>query len=141
MVELLESKNLLLRKAAVLSLSECQPKPLVIDALVRMLRDENQEIRASAAASLGKFGPASSNAVPALIISLGDTNRFGRFGSEQVRTSAAAALGEMGLVAYAAIPNLTAALSDADEWSRETIARAIKQIDPNSAKGQVRANK
>ena len=68
-----------------------------VPALMPLLRDEHDEVRAAAAGALG--GIADPIAVPALIAALDDKN-------DDVRTGAAIALGEIGAPAEAAVPVL-----------------------------------
>jgi|SRR5579859_2674301 len=47
----------------------------IVPALVEALRDENPYVRRDAAVMLGKFGPAAKEAIPALNVTVKDTER------------------------------------------------------------------
>jgi HEAT repeat protein len=56
-----------------------------VPALIAVLKDEDSELRASAATALGGIGPAAKEAVPALSVALKDKDK-------RVREIAASAL-------------------------------------------------
>ena len=78
--------------------------------------------RSVAADALGKFGPAASNAVPALIGCLRVP------GCQPLRFSAAVTLGGIGAAAKAAVPALTETLKDQDFNVRMEAAMALAKI-------------
>ncbi len=80
------------------------------------------ERRSAAADTLGKFGAAASNAVPALIGCLQVP------GYQPLRFSAAVTLGRIGAPARAAIPALMQALKDQDFNVRMEAAMALAKI-------------
>ena len=57
--------------------------PEAVPTLIQLLKDEDDDVRPSAALALGKIGPDANAAVPALIQALkgveGIINRYGRF--------------------------------------------------------------
>ncbi len=80
------------------------------------------ERRSVAADTLGKFGPAASNAVPSLIGCLQVPE------CQPLRLGAAVTLGNIGAPARAAIPALTLALKDQDFNVRMEAAMALARI-------------
>jgi HEAT repeat protein len=116
--------------------------------------DDGDQIRASVA--LGQIGPEATEAAPALISALKNSNanvsvaaaaalrRIGQGGKETVpvliaalndrdgfiRQCAAETLGEFGQEAKEAEPALIAALNDRDAWVRRAVLKAIMKINP-----------
>jgi HEAT repeat protein len=82
-----------------------------VPALIEMLKDEDNGVRAVAADSLARYGAKAKDAVPDLVAMLKDKKR----GSERGRSSAARALGAIGPEAKTAIPALAELLRDRDE--------------------------
>jgi len=91
--------------------------------LTSMLKDENKQVREKAARSLGGFGPAAKEAVPALIESLKDKG-IASFGGPN-QGFAAVALGQIG---QDAVPALVEALKDKDKSVSRLAAYALGQI-------------
>ncbi len=81
------------------------------------MRQGNASERQNAAQTLGRFGPAAADAVPALIEALGD---------EGSRVYAVIALGKIGPAADASIPVLTA-MQDEGDFEYD-VRRALKKI-------------
>ena len=96
-----------------------------IESHIEDLKDNDAEVRISAAAALGEIGPAAKAAVPNLIETLKDQN--GR-----VRGSAARALGEIGPDAKAAVSSLIEALNDENSGVRADAAHALGRIGPDA---------
>jgi len=78
-------------------------------------------VRAAAAQVLGDFGPMASNAAPALVRALRDTNAT-------LRVNAAFALGKIGARPELAVPALAQSLADRDEAARMYAAIALKKF-------------
>lgn len=100
--------------------------PAAVPELVRLLQDENAEVRAHAAVALNWIGPGARDAVPELIRSLEDD-------ANSVRQGAAFALLRVGPEAKDAVPALIQALQDADPEVRRVAAMALKEVDPDAA--------
>ncbi|MEO8336672.1 MAG: M56 family metallopeptidase [bacterium] len=90
----------------------------VVVALIARLKDENAEVRAAAAHSLGKL--EDSRAVPGLIGALKDTD-------QRVRSAAADALGQFHDAR--AIDALVAALSDANPEVKRNVLEALSNYE------------
>merc|ERR1712232_832590 len=71
----------------------------VVTKLVRLLKDESEQVRKAASTSLGKLGMEAAEVVPALIECIEDR-------SDGVREAVAEALGRFGPKAGAAVPVL-----------------------------------
>ena len=111
------------RCGAVYLLGRCGVR--AVPALVRILRDTDDEVRAWAAEALGEIGPEAKVAIPALMKALGDSKGG-------VRLCAARALGRVGPEAKAAVPALIKALGDSDYIMRECAAGALGAIGPEA---------
>ncbi len=112
------------RERHIRKLAEIGPAAApAIPALIAALKDEDWDVRSSAARALGNIGPAAASAVPSLIAALKDENR-------NVWDKAVDALGNIG---PAAVPALIAALKDKDSDVRSSAARALGQIGPAAA--------
>jgi HEAT repeat protein len=128
-----------------------------IQKLLLSLAAPEFEIRRHTVKALMEIGPAAAEAVPALIIALGDKERAVREGATKalaqigsaavpalitalgdkecaVRQGAANALGQLGPAAAETVPALITALGDPDAESREKAAWVLKQIGPAAAK-------
>jgi len=92
---------------------------VAVSARIQALKDNNPDVRASAARALDKAGPI---AVPALIHSLQDEN-------EKVRVAAIDALGK--IESSSTVPTLTAALDDPDEYVCSSAARILYNLKYN----------
>ncbi len=92
-----------------------------VDSLIEELKDEDKDVRVSAADALGGIGPGAKAAVPHLIEALKDENW-------NVRTTVAYALGRIGPDIKAAVPHLIEALKDEDRLVRVGVAEALVHI-------------
>jgi len=90
----------------------------VLAALIGGLDGKTYSARVTAAAALGRCGPAAATAIPALEKTLGDQRR-------EAQRAAALALGNIG---KAAIPALKQALAGTDPYVRKYAARALGDI-------------
>jgi HEAT repeat protein len=90
--------------------------------LIRLLGDENNEVRTSARWALGQTGPKG---IPALREALKSNN-------PRVRSGAAFALGSMGPAAEDAVPDLLKALKDEDRTVRIDAILAIGKTQVTS---------
>lgn len=79
-----------------------------ISRLVKLLKDDEIEVRFSAAEALTKIDPTGQEIAPSLIQSLKDKD-------SSVRCRAINDLGELGAVAQAAVPDLVESLKDKDQ--------------------------
>ena len=95
--------------------------PPAVPALIQALRDEKWEVRQAAAEALEKIG--DPQATPALIQALRDED-------VGVRRVAAKALGQIG--DPQATPALIHALRDEERWVREAAAEALLKLSPVS---------
>jgi HEAT repeat protein len=132
----LQHPNWTVREAAIQALSSHGAKRNAllpaIPAVTRALTDPSARVRLFAAGILGGCGPAASNAVPALIVALHDSetdtnSTLGR--RTYVRAWSATALGKIGPVASNALPALKPLLQDPDAYLRSVTAVAIWRID------------
>jgi HEAT repeat protein len=109
------------RAQAAEALGELGPRAKdAIPALARALRDEYEQVRRGAAASLAAIG-ADQSAIPDLVVALKDVDA-------EVRESAARALGSAGSQARAAVPSLGLLLKDPSEDVRQAAAEALGKI-------------
>jgi HEAT repeat protein len=99
-----------------------------VPALIKMLKDEDNGVRAVAADSLGRHGAKAKDAVPDLVDMLKDKRR----GSERSRCSAAKALGAIGPEAKSAIPALVELLRNSDEDVRCAAIAGLSGMGPAS---------
>jgi hypothetical protein len=83
------------------------PGAVLVEGLSRIVQDSTVGLRVPAIQRLGTFGPAASNAVPALLPLLADRNPMTRHAT--VRS-----LGEIGCQSELVVPALTNLLSDPD---------------------------
>lgn len=140
------------RRAAANALASIGPKAeSSIGALISAFRDDDEEVRGSAAEALIKIGPAS---VPALIDKLNDERHYVRFRAAYVlgmfghnaesaistlikllqdehpavRRRAAETLGLIGPGSQDAIPSLSRMLQDEDNDARRFAAQALSRI-------------
>ena len=93
-----------------------------IAKLAAMLRDPNEDVRASAAESLGLAGPSAKAAVGALVAALKDS-------SAEVRMLAVRALGGLGPEARIAAGALKDLSSDPDPAVRSAAADALRKLN------------
>jgi len=136
------------------------PVAVAVPALRAVLGDASAAVRAAAAASLGRMGPAAG-VIPDLVGLLADADEtvrgqaaeaLGQVGvgdpatvpalaglledpSPAIRAAAAKALGALGTAGAAAVPALVPLLQDRDEGVRETAAAAVGRMGtlPDSA--------
>ncbi len=133
-----------------------------VPILIELLQDRSQkpEVRANAARTLGKIGPASIAAVPALIGELGDADAsvrehcaegLGDIGpaaaaeglspllkvltdvNTRVRRDAVRSLGNFGDAARSAVPEIQKLRKDPEQMVREAAGNALKAIAPEIA--------
>jgi HEAT repeat protein len=81
-----------------------------------------RHVRHHAAAALQQIGPAAAEAMPALVIALGDPDKY-------IQWMALKALERIGPVA---VPALVAALNDPLEVVRQNATEALKKIRESS---------
>ncbi len=93
-----------------------------VPVLITALKDQDADVRGSAAYALGEIG---KEAVPTLIAALEDQEVF-------ARSSAAYALGKIGKEAKEAVPALIKALEDQDANVRSSAVRALGEIVPGA---------
>ncbi len=97
-----------------------------IPPLLDMLKEDNTQLRAHAAAVLGQMGARAVETVPTLIRLLQDP-------SDSVQQAALQALGAIGPGARQAIPLLAAKLADSQQQAQQVrIAAALLKIEPKS---------
>ncbi|HEY7156829.1 MAG TPA: HEAT repeat domain-containing protein [Gemmataceae bacterium] len=92
-----------------------------IPQAIKLLDDDESEVRWNAARTLGKIGPAAREAVPALVAALKDDDAL-------VREHAAEALGDIGPDAKDSVRALMAVLQDPDARVRRDAVRSLGQI-------------
>jgi HEAT repeat protein len=97
-----------------------------IGRLLLSLAAPEPKDRRYAVGALAEIGSAATEAVPAVIAALRDTD-------EVVRAGAAAALGKIGPAAAETVPALIAALGDADKMVRRSAAGTLEHIGPPAA--------
>jgi HEAT repeat protein len=108
--------------AATKALVKCGPGSLrATSSLVKLLSNENSEIRWNAAKTLGKIH--ALDAIDPLIAALKDP-------ADSVREHVAEALGDMGPAAIQAVEPLIATLNDPYFKARRDAARSLGQIGP-----------
>jgi HEAT repeat protein len=147
------------RVIAAGALAEIDPKnPNIVPALGLALGDDMREVRASAAAALGRLGPGAKAALPALKKALNSQEE----GQEdlikvlvqigpaalptlielleaekpEIRCQAAAILGNMGPAARVAVPALRKALQDQEPAVRSATAAAVQALKEKDAPGR-----
>jgi hypothetical protein len=94
-----------------------------VAALVKLLKDESPDARASAAMALGDMREQPESVIPALTECLAETT------DSQVRQAVAEALGRYGRRAIAAVSSLKQLMDDSDPAVRNAARRALKKID------------
>jgi HEAT repeat protein len=88
--------------------------------------DKSPQLRAGAAAVIGRFGPNAKTVVNVMVESLKDTD-------PGVRAAAAEGLGRIGDEAKGSIPKLAALLKDPDAGVRLSAAFGLGRIGPDAA--------
>ncbi|MXZ00554.1 hypothetical protein F4Y93_07875 [Candidatus Poribacteria bacterium] len=97
-----------------------------VPALIAALKDERENVRASAAYALGEMGPLAAEAVDGLIALLTDT-------SEEVRQHATSALGMIKVPASRTVPALVQVLEDPEDTDLAFFAaQALTRIGPDA---------
>lgn len=124
----LGSKKARVRGAAAAALAKFGDKAkAAIPALIKLLQDNDPNIRLEATITLAKIGPDS---LLALEKALDSTSKLTRMG-------AALTLGHLGSAAKPAEPALKKLLKDSEEDVRCHAAQALFRIDPETAKSVV----
>src|SRR2546425_6528482 len=95
---------------------------------VRLLKDQDRNLRRQAALELSSIGPAGKGLVLPLIEALGDKDRY-------VRSDVARALGGIGPDAVVALDSLRTALKDRDSYVQLAAAAALWAIDRQTKPG------
>jgi HEAT repeat protein len=122
----LKDSDPLVRQGAAKALSVFQlGPPEAFGPLVKLLKDEEPEVRSMAAVALKRSFP--QRAVAPLMEALKDRN-------PGVRSNAATGLQWLGPDAKAAVPALVEALKDNNTLVRIAAGLALKKIDPEAAK-------
>ena len=97
-----------------------------VPALVAVLKDERENVRASAAYALGEMGPVAAEAVDALITLLTDE-------SEEVRRHAISALGMIKVPTSKTVPALVKVLENPEDTDLAFFAaQALTRIGPDA---------
>jgi HEAT repeat protein len=139
LVPRLKDGNPAVREACIESLfllvRDSMSKNELISMFLPCLDDSDPLVLVNAANIFRHFGPAGSNAIPALIRNL-QSNEAGRhkFMGETVfvRANSASALGRMGSIAVSAVPALTNLMTSTDPYARASAATALWEITSNA---------
>ena len=100
--------------------------PRLVPALMNVLEDERENVRASAAYALGEMGPVAAEAVDGLIALLTDE-------SEEVRRHATSALGMIKEPVSKTVPALVRVLEDREDTDLAFFAaQALTRIGPDA---------
>ena len=99
------------------------PTNVAVAAIVKLLKDESPDARASAAFALGDMREQPESVIPALTECLAETT------DSQVRQAVAEALGRYGRRAIAAVSSLKQLMDDSDPAVRTVAERALKKTD------------
>jgi len=121
----LDDKNPAIRKAAVQVLGELGPERDSVAAIVKALRDDQQEVQIQAASVLGKLGSSSDVALPVL-------RRIAKDKASPHRAAAMYALASFGDAAREAIPDLIEIYQSEDPPHRFTAISAIGKLGPHA---------
>ena len=100
--------------------------PAVVPALLRALKDDNDNVRRAAAFALGNLAQAPAPVVTALLETLTDS-------SPLVRSTGIQALGNFGAAAKSAVPALVDAVKSGDGGTAAQVAHALMRIAPDAA--------
>jgi HEAT repeat protein len=124
----LEGPNFMDRRAAARALGNMGPAvaKVAVPALIKSLRDKDEQVRDWSCWALKTMGAEAKEAVPALVDAMKTDT------ASNVRWSAANALGQIGPDAKAAIPALMNALRDDDPWLRWNAAIALSGMGPDA---------
>lgn len=129
----LNHADTLVRISAVEAIVKISPETAEVRAL-KMLRDEEALVRASAIESLGSLQDPSPQLVNAIIAALDDSDDTL---SEFVRYAAAVTLGNLRQKAVAALPRLKqVAQGDESERVRIAAAKSLQQISQGQPEGE-----
>jgi HEAT repeat protein len=139
LVPKLKDGNPAVREACITSLSALVRGSMSTNEIISMffpcLDDSDPMVLVHAVDIYGNFGPAASNAIPALIRNL-QSNETGRHKFAQeiifVRANSALALGKMGSVAVSAVPALTNLMASTNHYARASAATALWEITSNA---------
>jgi hypothetical protein len=131
--------NAAVREACITSLFGLVRNSMTTNEMVLMvlpcLDDSDAWVRVHAVNICGQFGPAASNAIPALIRNLqsDETGRH-KFSHEAVfvRANSAVALGRIGPTAIRAVPALTNLMASTNSYARACAASAVWEITSNA---------
>ena len=97
-----------------------------VPALIAALKDERENVRASAAYALGEMGPTAAEAVDGLVALLTDA-------SEEVRQHATSALGMLKVPTSKTVPALVKVLTDREDTDLAFFAaQALTRIGPDA---------
>lgn len=132
-IQQLQNRDVCIRRQAAYALSIIgdevgdEAVSIAVPALIAALRDEDAQVRSSAAFALGRMGDEGlSIAVAALTAALRDEDT-------QVRRSAAYTLKSIGSPSAPALPALIEALQDEDKWVRVYTGFALGEIGEPAA--------
>lgn len=115
------------RMFAVMALQQMGPTAAsAAAALARAARDPADSVRSQATRALGRCKGDPAVVVPALLISLNETNRA-------VQILALDALGQVGPPAIAAVPAIAALATNSSSGLDTRASAALKRIDPGEA--------
>lgn len=132
LVNILE-KHKELRVEAAYTLGQMGPKAAAaVDALAKLVDDENLQIATEAIIALGKIGPDAKAAVPTLCAAL---MKEGEKNSHAI----VFALGDIGPAASAAEPLLLEAMQAGDKSLAAIAARSYVEIQPPASRDQAAA--
>jgi HEAT repeat protein len=95
-----------------------------VPALIKALQDRDPQVRAAAATTLGKIGPAASAAAIALMRAIGDKDA-------NVRSQVVQAIAKIGKKAY--VPYFITALNSSRKWERYSAVHALRAIGKDAA--------
>ena len=101
-----------------------------VPSLVKALGDNNENVRANAALTLGRIGASTTAVVPGLTAVLKDE-------SDRVRENAAGALGAIGPEAAQAVEALLVCLSDREPYVNGKSAEALSRIGSAAVPGLI----
>jgi hypothetical protein len=135
----LKDGNPAVREACITSLSALVRKSMstkeMLSIFLPCLDDSDAWVRVYAVGICAQFGPAASNAIPALIRNLqsDETGRH-KFTHETVfvRANSARALGRIGPTAIRAVPALTNLMASTNSYARASAATALWHITSNA---------
>ncbi|NET68352.1 MAG: NACHT domain-containing protein [Moorea sp. SIO1G6] len=125
-LELLKNQSDLIDQERLLNYrAELGEKDQVIEIWLERLKDNDSDVRITAASALGKLGNSSETVVNGLLALLEDND-------SDVRMSAAYALGELGNSSDTVVNGLLALLEDNDSSVRSSAAHALGKLGNSS---------